>query len=41
MYDFVNCDGLITENINNFLQGSFFDQLFGTGNKVEIQNFQI
>ena len=41
IYDFINCDGLITENINNFLQGTFFQQLFGTGDKVKIQNFQV
>ena len=41
IYDFINCDGLITENINNFLQGSFLEQLFGIGDKVKIQNFHI
>lgn len=39
--DYVNCDGLITENINSWLQGSFFQQLFGTGDKIKVQNFQV
>jgi len=46
LYDFVNCDGLITENINNYIQGSFFANLWkwfkgGDASAVEIQQFQV
>jgi hypothetical protein len=47
LYDFVNCDGLITENIDNYIQGSFFANLVKAINplqkvdSVKVQQFQI
>jgi len=46
LYDFVNCDGLITENIDNYVQGSFFTNLWkwfkgSDASAVEIQQFQV
>ena len=47
IYDFVNCDGLITENINNYIQGSFWANLRkaitpgSDVDSVKVQNFQV
>ena len=46
LYDFVNCDGLISENIDNYIQGSFFANLWkmlkgNASDSVKIQQFQI
>lgn len=45
--DYVNCDGLITENINSWLQGTFFKNLVDWINplvdvgSLNVQNFQV
>ena len=47
LYDFVNCDGLITENIDNYIQGSFWSNLVkaitpgSNVDSVKVQQFQI